>query len=246
MTLQMSSCTYSYRPWAPPVLSDLDYSLGPGLTILLGPNGAGKSTLLRLGAAVTYPRSGTVTYQGIPSHKKAYRSAVAWMPQQVTAMSGLTAREQVAYTGWLKGMSKRDAWDSAAQALERVDLTAQADTKAKRLSGGQLRRVGVASALVHKARAILLDEPTAGMDPRQRRIFRDLLAALSGEVQVLLSTHDVADLAEECDQVTVLDGGRIIFTGKTEDFLAHAPSGTAPGRAAEAAYSALSDTGAHL
>ncbi|NSC21371.1 ATP-binding cassette domain-containing protein [Streptomyces albus subsp. chlorinus] len=246
MTLALSSCTYSYRPWSPPVLSRLNYSLAPGLTILLGPNGAGKSTLLRLAAAVTYPRSGTVTYQGIPSHKKVYRAAVAWMPQQITSMSGLTAREQVAYTGWLKGMNKRDAWESAAQALSRVDLRAQADIKTKRLSGGQLRRVGVASALVHNARVLLLDEPTAGMDPKQRRIFRDILATLADEVQVLLSTHDVADLAEECDQVTVLDAGRIIFTGDTRAFLAHAPAGTAPGRAAEAAYSVLSDTGARL
>ncbi|MBQ1123935.1 ATP-binding cassette domain-containing protein [Streptomyces sp. B15] len=246
MTVRLSSCTYSYRPWSPPVLTNLDYSLEPGLTILLGPNGAGKSTLLRLAAAVTQPRTGTVTYNGISSHSKAYRAAVVWMPQQITAMTGLTAREQVAYTGWLKGMDKRDAWESAAQALSRVDLTAQADTKTKRLSGGQLRRVGVASALVHNARVLLLDEPTAGMDPRQRRVFRDVLASFADEVQVLLSTHDVADLAEECDQVTVLDAGRITFTGITQDFLAHAPAGTAPGRQAEAAYSALSNTGAHL
>lgn len=246
MTLELSSCTYSYRPWSPPVLTGLDYSLGPGLTILLGPNGAGKSTLLRLAAAVAYPRTGTVIYNGISSHSKAYRAAVAWMPQQITAMTGLTAREQVAYSGWLKGMNKREAWDSAAQALSRVDLAPQAGVKAKRLSGGQLRRVGVASALVHNARVLLLDEPTAGMDPRQRRVFRDVLATLADDVQVLLATHDVADLAEECDQVTVVDAGSIVFTGDTHEFLGHAPAGTAPGRLAEAAYSELSNTGAYL
>ncbi|NGO70877.1 ATP-binding cassette domain-containing protein [Streptomyces boncukensis] len=246
MTLELRSCTYAYRPWSPPVLRDLDYALDHGLTILLGPNGAGKSTLLRLAASVTRPRKGTVTLDGIPSHQRSYRAAVAWMPQRITAMTALTAREQVAYTGWLKGMNKRDAWEAAARALSRVDLTGQADTRTKRLSGGQLRRVGVASALVHGARVLLLDEPTAGMDPRQRRVFRDLLAPLAEEVRVLLSTHDVADLAEECDHVTVLDEGRIAYTGTAAGFLAHAPRDTAPGRAAEAAYTALSESGARL
>ncbi|MDJ1135687.1 ATP-binding cassette domain-containing protein [Streptomyces iconiensis] len=246
MPLELSSCTYSYRPWSAPVLSSLDYSLAPGLTILLGPNGAGKSTLLRLAAAVTYPRTGTVTYEGTCSRSRAYRASVGWMPQQITAMAGLTAREQVAYSGWLKGMNKREAWDSAAQALSRVDLLPQADIRTKQLSGGQLRRVGVASALVHGVRVLLLDEPTAGLDPRQRRVFRDVLASFADDVHVLLSTHDVTDLAEECDQVTVLDAGRIVFTGETHDFLGHAPAGTTPGRLAEAAYSALSDTDAYL
>ncbi|MGP4109716.1 ABC transporter ATP-binding protein [Streptomyces sp. 4N509B] len=246
MSLELTACTYSYRLWERKVLDGLDYALPAGLTVLLGPNGAGKSTLLRLAASVTAPRSGTVNLDGVPAGTRAYRRAVAFMPQQITAMTALTAREQVAYTGWLKGMNRRDAWDAAATALGRVDLAGQADTRASRLSGGQLRRVGVASALVHDARVLLLDEPTAGMDPRQRRVFRDILRTLTDEVTVLLSTHDVADLAEESDHVTVLDDGHLVFTGTTTDFLAHAPSDTAPGRQAEAAYTRLSETGAPL
>ncbi|MET7639819.1 ATP-binding cassette domain-containing protein [Streptomyces sp. NPDC005438] len=241
MSLHLDSCTFAYRPWAPPILRDLSYELPPGLTVLLGPNGAGKSTLLKLAAGVTRPRQGTVTHEGVPSHHRTFRAAVAWMPQQITAMGGLTAREQVAYTGWLKGMNRRDAWDRAAGALARVELTPQADTRTGRLSGGQLRRVGVASALVHEARVLLLDEPTAGMDPRQRRLFRDLLVPLTEHVRVLLSTHDVADLAEEAHHVTVLERGTVTFDGTTTGFLAHAPTGTAPGRQAEAAYAHLSE-----
>ncbi|TDC23616.1 ATP-binding cassette domain-containing protein [Streptomyces sp. 8K308] len=241
MTLELRSCTYAYRRWTAPVLKDLDYTLPPGLTILLGPNGAGKSTLLKLAASVNLPRSGTVALDGTPSRSRTYRRSVAWMPQHITAMSHLTAREQVAYTGWLKGMNRRDAWDKAAGALARVDLEAQADTKAAKLSGGQLRRVGVASALIHGARVMLLDEPTAGMDPRQRRVFRDILRSLTGDVPVLLSTHDVADLAEESDNVTVIDEGRVLYTGTTTGFLAHAPEGVPSGRIAEAAYTALSE-----
>ncbi|MDT0308608.1 ATP-binding cassette domain-containing protein [Streptomyces sp. DSM 44917] len=246
MSLELHNCTYAYRPWAPPVIENLDYALPPGLTILLGPNGAGKSTLLRLAASVTRPRAGTVTVGGLRAGSRAYRRAVAWMPQQITAMTALTAREQVAYTGWLKGMNRREAWDAAARALDRVGLAAKAGTKAHRLSGGELRRVGVASALVHEARLLLLDEPTAGMDPRQRRVFRDILRTLTDDIPVLLSTHDVADLAEESDNVTVVEHGRIIYHGTTPGFLAHAPADVAPGRLAEAAYTALSESGGHL
>ncbi|MER5258252.1 MULTISPECIES: ATP-binding cassette domain-containing protein [unclassified Streptomyces] len=244
-TLELSSCTFTYRRWLPPVLEDFTYHLPQGLTILLGPNGAGKSTALRLAASVSRPRVGTVTFDGLVAGTKGYRQAVAWMPQHITAMSGLTAREQVAYTGWLKGMTKADAWEQAADALSRVGLVPQTDTKVKRLSGGQLRRVGVASALVHDARVLLLDEPTAGMDPRQRRVFRELLQHVTDAgVQVLMSTHDVTDLAEEADHVTVLDQGAITFTGPTEEFLAHAPADTAAGRMAEAAYSQLAESSA--
>lgn len=136
-------------------------------------------------------------------------------------------------------MSRSDAWENAASALERVKLAEKANTKSSRLSGGQLRRVGVAGALVHKARVLLLDEPTAGMDPHQRRVFRDILNGLTQDVQVLPSTHDVADLAEEADHVTVLHDGRILHDGSTDTFLAHTPVGTVAGRAAEGACTAL-------
>lgn len=141
--------------------------------------------------------------------------------------------------GWLKGMDRGSAWDRAPEALARVEMADLAKERTNRLSGGQLRRVGVACALVHQASVLLLDEPTAGMDPRQRRVFRDLLASLKGEVRVLMSTHDVADLAEEADHVSVLTAGRLVLNGPTADFLAHTPPGTAEGRSAEGAYTAL-------
>ncbi|MGW2410123.1 ATP-binding cassette domain-containing protein [Streptomyces sp. NPDC001739] len=236
MTLELSSCTYSYRRWKPPVLRDISYQLPDGLTVLLGPNGAGKSTLLRVAASVARPRTGTVTFGGLPSHAKDYRRAVGWMPQVVTPMAALTSRDYVAYVGWLKGLSRREAWDRAAEALARVDLTDRSTTQTTELSGGQLRRVGVAAALVHNARVLLLDEPTAGMDPYQRRLFRDTLRGLAGDVRVLLSTHDVMDLAEEADHVTVINDGKIVHNGTTEAFLARAGDEVVPGRTAEVAY----------
>ncbi|WP_320776463.1 ATP-binding cassette domain-containing protein [Streptomyces sp. CRN 30] len=239
MTLELDSCTYAYGRRKRPILSDFSYRLPDGLTILLGPNGAGKSTLLRLAAGVASPRVGTISSDGLPARSKAYRRSVAWMPQDITAMPSLTAREYVAYLGWLKGMSRGAAWSQARRALQRVELTDKANTKTSQLSGGQLRRVGVAGALVHEAKTLLLDEPTAGMDPHQRRVFRDILNSVTDGVRVLMSTHDVGDLAEEADNVTVLHGGRVLHTGPTETFLAYTPVGTAAGRAAEGAYSSL-------
>lgn len=239
MTLELTSCTYMYRRRRIPVLQGLNYALPAGLTVLLGPNGAGKSTLLKLAASVVKPQIGEVTLHRRPAGTRAYRKKVAWMPQDITPMSSLSAREYVAYVGWLKGMNRTDAWHAAKEALGRVELSGKSDVKSSQLSGGQLRRVGVASALVHDARVLLLDEPTAGMDPHQRRVFRDILNSLTGDVQVLLSTHDVSDLADEADHVTVLYEGRIIHTGSADEFLLHTPSNTAPGRAAEGAYTEL-------
>ncbi|MFD0254578.1 ATP-binding cassette domain-containing protein [Streptomyces sp. NPDC127113] len=239
MTLELSNCTYGYRRWKQPVLRDFSYALPEGLTVLLGPNGAGKSTLLKLAASVNKPQQGRVTLDGEPAGTAAYRQAVAWMPQDIVPMPTLTAREYVAYVGWLKGMNRAEAWQQARRALGRVNLADQAGTRTNRLSGGQLRRVGVAGALVHGARILLLDEPTAGMDPYQRRVFRDILRTLTDDVRVLLSTHDVADLAEEADHVTVMYSGSVLHHGDTGSFLTHTPPGTVEGRAAEAAYTAL-------
>lgn len=240
MSITFDSCTYRYRRKAPRVLHDFSYRTPDGVTILLGPNGAGKSTLLKLAASVLQPHTGRISLHGISSRSREYRRRVSWMPQQITAMAGLTAREQVAYTGWLKGMNRTDAWRRALAALALVDLGGCADAKASTLSGGQLRRLGVAAALVHECRVLLLDEPTAGMDPTQRRVFRDVLTATAADgIGVVLSTHDAADLADDADHVTVLAGGTIRYHGGTADFLAQAPDGTPEPRRAEAAYTAL-------
>ncbi|MFE3514756.1 ABC transporter ATP-binding protein [Streptomyces sp. NPDC059166] len=245
MSITFTDCAYRYKRRSRPVLTGFSYELREGLTVLLGPNGAGKSTLLRLGASVARPQTGRISCGTVPSTAREYRRLVSWMPQQIVAMAGLTAREQVAYCGWLKGMNRRDAWDGALGALGRVGLQDRAGERTRTLSGGQLRRVGVAAALVHGCEVLLLDEPTAGMDPTQRRVFRDLLKAAvdAGGLSVLMSTHDVADLADDADRVTVLSEGRVGFDGTTQGFLGHAPAGTPGSRHAEAAYAALTPRG---
>lgn len=238
MPIEFTGCSFRYRGKRQ-VFSNLDFTMPSGRTILLGPNGAGKSTLLSLAASVLRPQAGTIAYQGLKVSEQAYRRKVAWLPQNVQAVSGLTAREQVAFVGWLKGMSRQEAWESSHAALARVEMSQAENRRSTELSGGQLRRVGVAQALVHGAELVLLDEPSAGLDPHQRRVFLDMLADLPTEISVVVSTHDVADLAEAADNVVVLTEGRIIYNGSTDGFLAHAAVGTPAGRLAEAAYSRL-------
>jgi ABC-2 type transport system ATP-binding protein len=240
LNLSFNQCHYRYRSRRTPVLEDFSYRLEPGLTILLGPNGAGKSTLLKLAAGLLEPDRGSITLGDLSSTTRAYRKRVAWMPQHIAPVPGLRTREYVAYLGWLKGMRKADAWEQSLAALGNVDLLEQQQQQVSQLSGGQLRRAGLASALVHDAEVVLLDEPTAGLDPRQRRVFRDVLSEVAGRVPVLMSTHDVADLARESDRVTVVDTGVVRWHGGPRDFLALAP-GRPEAEAAESAYLAVLD-----
>ncbi|MFJ3099440.1 ATP-binding cassette domain-containing protein [Streptomyces hydrogenans] len=225
------------------VFSDFSVQIEGSSTVLLGPNGAGKSTLMTLAASHLTPTDGTVTWNGISSSSRRehvrYRKAVAWIPQQITPIPGLTVREQVAYSGWLKGLSRASAWEESAKAIARVQLEKLADRKSHQVSGGQLRRMGIAGALTHQSELILMDEPTAGLDPTQRGVFRDLVAELSQSVSVVVSTHQTEDLADLYQDVIVLAAGQTRFQGSTQEFHALAGHISSPRESAEAAYSTL-------
>nr|MBA3781069.1 ATP-binding cassette domain-containing protein [Nocardioides sp.] len=148
-----------------------------------------------------------------------YRRRVAWMPQTVRAAAGLSVREQVALHGWLAGMNKKQAWGDALAALGRVALTDLADHKAAALSGGQRARMGLAQALVHDAELVLLDEPTAALDPDQKQSFVALLHEVAAGRNVVVSTHDASDLEATYDRVIVLSEGSVKFIGSTSEFL---------------------------
>ncbi|MEE1753010.1 ATP-binding cassette domain-containing protein [Streptomyces sp. SP18CS02] len=242
MPLQFLDCTFAYRAGTP-VIDALTMAFPAGCTVLLGPNGAGKSTLLSLGASALNPDSGEVRLGRRNSargrDRRGYRQAVGWLPQQVKAIPSLTVREQAAYVGWLKGLSRAEAWERSAAALARVRLTELSERGSHELSGGQLRRLGIAQTLVHEAQVVLLDEPTAGLDPVQRGIFRDLLAELSSSVNFIVSTHQTEDLADIYDTVVVFDRGRPVFEGSVPAFFATAPADVAPERRAESAYRGL-------
>lgn len=242
MSVEFVTCTYQYRR-GPVVLDRLSFAFPPGRTVLLGPNGAGKTTLLALAASALKAHSGSVSFAGLDpavrSQLREYRRQVGWMPQHITPAPGMTCREQVAYAGWLKGMSRRDAWDGALAALDRVGLVKKADQQASSLSGGQLRRVGVAQTLVHSSRLVLMDEPTAGLDPAQRGTFRKVVEELAGSADIVVSTHQTEDLSEVYDHVVVLSDGVVRFTGTVQEFYALAPRDTASGRVADGAYTAV-------
>ena len=243
--IQFEGVTYRYSRRARPALQNLSWALESPRTVLLGPNGAGKSTLLALGANVLSPQQGAVSAlsgeQARGSRGRVLRRAVGWMPQHVPAVKGLTSREQCAYAGWLKGMSKSDAWAEAKIALDWVGLLELEDKKAAHLSGGQLRRLGLASVLVSRPQHLLLDEPTVGLDPAQRSRFRGLLKDLEPvrECTILVSTHLVDDIGELFDQVAVLDEGQIRFSGSTDEFLALGGESDGDLPSAERAYSAI-------
>ncbi|GAA3753222.1 ATP-binding cassette domain-containing protein [Streptomyces tremellae] len=247
MPLHFESCTFGYGRRGRPVLSELDVSFASGHTVLLGPNGAGKSTLLALGASACAPRDGAVRLGRLrPVGRRAlrsYRRKVSWLPQQPRFLSGMTCREHIAYVGWLKGMSEREAWRAVPRAIERVGLAEKARDKVGTLSGGQRQRLAIAQALVHDAQLLLLDEPTVGLDPLQRRRFLNLLHELRGSVSVIVSTHDITDLDQVFDEVVVVESGALRFQGTVARFESLAEADCPPGRRLESAYAGLLEAG---
>jgi ABC-type multidrug transport system, ATPase component len=245
MSLHFTQIHFRYRRSRRPIFDDFSWEVPAGRTVLLGPNGAGKSTLLALGADALRPHRGAVRLPSLAhtqnrrrGSRAAYRRAVGWMPQQIRPVPGLTIHEQVAYAGWLKGLPRSQAWSAAATALEQVALIELAGRKTATLSGGQLRRVGLAQVLIHDPQIILLDEPTAGLDPAQRSRFRELLVALPPDRPVVVSTHQVDDLSDLFDTVVVLDHGHVRFSGSVAAFMDLATP-SAGERRAEAAYAQI-------
>ena len=246
LSLRFAGVSYSYpgslfgkKPTQ--VFKGFSWETPVGSTVLLGPNGAGKTTLLSLGSNALRPSAGSVHLDGMdPSSRRRraeFRRNVGWLPQSHGVIPGLTAREQVAYAGWLKGLPRAVAWTNAMPALERVGMAGAGNRLTSQLSGGEQRRVGLAQLLIHDASLLLLDEPTVGLDPSQRAGFRDLLRDLAQHAPIVVSTHQVDDLNELFQTVVILNGGTIRFEGSVSEFMAHAPAGS--GYPAEAAYARI-------
>lgn len=217
-----------------PVFDGLSWCVAPGVTtLLLGRNGAGKSTLLKLLAGQERTDSGSVTFNGSDERARLY-ARVGWMPQDIRAARGLSALEQVQYAAWVGGSPRREAESLATEALRLVRLSDRAGVRSSALSGGQLRRLGLAQACVRGGDVLLLDEPTAGLDPAQTLNFRRVLQGLDYPGGVVISTHQVADLSGHFDRVAVLSKGRVIFDDVVEAFAEHGKSlGVTSGSLAE-------------
>jgi len=221
----------------------LHLAMGSGVHGLLGPNGAGKTTLVRALATVLRPVGGTLALLGQPVNGRVdlrkLRQVIGYLPQEFGFYPRFTVREFVEYIAWLKEMPAPEVPGAVQRAVERMGLADRADDRMKTLSGGMLRRAGIAQAIVNDPQILLLDEPTAGLDPEQRLQFRALLRELAADTCVLVSTHLVEDVVAACTDVMLMDAGRLVFRGAPADLEA---AGSGPGDGdspAERGYAAI-------
>ncbi|MFF0450836.1 ATP-binding cassette domain-containing protein [Streptomyces sp. NPDC004609] len=215
------------------VIKDLDLSIRPGVTGLLGPNGAGKTTLFRTLATIAPPRSGRLELFGKPvtgeRQARRARRRIGYLPQDFGYYPAFSVTDFVRYCAWLREVPSRKAESATREALAAVGLADRARDRMKSLSGGMLRRAGIAAAIVGAPPLLLLDEPTVGLDPAQRLDFRELIRSLAhAGTAVVLSTHLVEDIGAACDTVLVLSDGRIGHSG-TPRQLAELAAPAAPG-----------------
>ncbi len=218
MELRCDDINYRYRG-RPPVLENINMSIQSGVTGLLGPNGAGKSTLFSILATLRTPTAGTATLDGRSMHgpdRDAIRRSIGFLPQRFDLMRWSSAQRNVAYAAWAQGVPRHECDDAAIRALELVDLADKAGDRTWSLSGAQQQRVGIACAIAHQPRLVLLDEPTAGLDPAQRVQIRQHLAVIAERAIVLLSTHIVEDLALMATKVIAIDNGAVAFDGTVQ------------------------------
>jgi ABC-type multidrug transport system ATPase subunit len=214
-TVRVSGLTVRHRRTV--ALDAVDLTFTPGVHGLLGPNGAGKTSLIRVLATVARAGSGRVELFGLDlkdhRERRTARRALGYLPQDFGHYPGFTVREFVAYVAWLKEVPAQAAPDAVERAVARVGLGDRIDAKIKTLSGGMVRRVGIAQAIVNEPRLLLLDEPTAGLDPEQRVEFRTLVRELGRTSTVIVSTHLVEDVAAACTDVTLLERGQVAYRG---------------------------------
>lgn len=197
------------------IIESASMKLDCGVHGLLGVNGAGKTTLLRGLATAIKPSRGDYTLDGIPvwGNVEDARTSIGYAPQRPVAIRHLSTEDQVRYAAWLKGHPAADNGPLVADALNLVGLTDKRTEKVGRLSGGMLKRLGIAMAIVTDPQVLLLDEPTAGLDPNQRHRFHQLIERLRETTTILLSTHLVEDVANLCDTITILNEGTTTFSG---------------------------------
>jgi ABC-2 type transport system ATP-binding protein len=217
---------------------------GPGVFGLLGPNGAGKTSLLRMMATVLPPSSGQLRLLGRDpggyGPRREIRRRLGYLPQNLGYYPAFTVAEFVEYFALLKDMPPGRVPRAVAAAIEHVGLQAKARAKLRTLSGGMLRRAGIAQAVVNDPELLLLDEPTAGLDPEQRVNFRALLRDLGQRATVVVSTHLVEDVGAACEQVALMDEGKIVFHGSPDELAARGEGTGAAGDAPlERGYSAV-------
>ena len=195
----------------------ISLTLHQGVYGLLGANGAGKTTLMPMLSGILRPTSGTVMFENMDVSTEDYRKELGYLPQDFGYYPNFTGRDFLMYMAVLKGMTKSRAQKRCAKLLDEVGLKEMGDKKIKTYSGGMKKRLGIAQALLSHPRILILDEPTAGLDPKERVRFRDMIAALGKESIVILSTHIVSDIEHIADRILLMKDGQIIFNGTQEE-----------------------------
>ena len=220
--LSIQGLTKTYRNGVH-ALAGVNLQVQPGMYGLLGPNGAGKSSLMRTLATLQAPDNGRIHLDGVdvladPDH---LRRRLGYLPQQIGAYPGMTAHALLDRFAWLKGRTNSaERRDEVQSLLEKVNLAQVADREVSSYSGGMLRRFGIALALVGAPRLLIVDEPTAGLDPAERNRFHHVLAEVAADAIVLLSTHIVEDVENLCRRLAILASGRIVAEGTPAELIA--------------------------
>lgn len=195
----------------------ISFRFKEGVYGLLGANGAGKTTFMRMLCGILTPTGGEVSFDGIPAETEEYRACLGYLPQDFGYYPNFTGWDFLMYMAALKGISKKQAIRRTKELLELVSLTEMAKKKIKTYSGGMKQRLGIAQALLNDPKILILDEPTAGLDPKERVRFRNLIEETGKDSIVILSTHIVSDVEHIADTILMMKDGRMIFQGDREE-----------------------------
>lgn len=224
MDIRLEGISKTYRSGTV-ALRDITCDIGKGMFGLLGPNGAGKTTLMRILATLIDPSAGRAFVDGLEvgRNKERVRQMLGYLPQTFGLYKRLNAIETLDYVGVLKGITDpRERRAQIQEVLERVNLWDQRRRRIGEYSGGMRQRLGIAQALLGDPKLLIVDEPTAGLDPEERIRFRNLLADMSDDRVVLLSTHIVGDVESSCTDMAVIRKGEIVFRGRPSELAARA------------------------
>lgn len=217
MKMKISVSNLNKRFGSKVALENINMEIENGMFGLLGRNGAGKTTFMRILATLITKTEGSIDMCGIPIEKtKIIRDMVGYLPQDFSMYPNMTVYEAMDYIGVLSNIPVGKRRKIINKLLSKVNLNNHQKVKVKSLSGGMNRRLGIAQALIHDPKILIVDEPTAGLDPEERIRFRNLLCEIASDRIVILSTHIVGDIEATCENVAILDSGKVIYQGNTE------------------------------
>lgn len=197
----------------------ISLTLNKGVYGLLGANGSGKTTLMRMLCGVLKPTSGEVKFNGIDVSQEEYRDSLGYLPQDFGYYPEFTAYEFLLYMASLKGLTKQSAKEKVKELIELVSLSDSAKKKIKTYSGGMKQRLGIAQAILNNPKILILDEPTAGLDPKERVRFRNLISQLGTDRIILLSTHIVSDIENIAGMILIMKDGQIVHKGGLDEII---------------------------